>query len=71
MANHEELLHKYELANSREYKEIKSLVLDYLINLSTSTVHAERIQGALMAFKYVDNWVNEYNEALALRSEEN
>lgn len=70
MDNHEELLMRYELAKSSEYQQIKTIVLDYLISLSTSPHLSERTQGALMVFKYVDSWINEYNSALQRRKEE-
>lgn len=65
-----ELLKRYELATSPEYAEIKARILDYLISISGSPINSERTQGALMALKYVDSWVSEYNSALARRKEE-
>lgn len=70
MDNHEELLRKYELSKSPEYKEIKQRVLDYLIGLSSSQISPEKIQGALLALRYVDSWATEYYAALAQRKEE-
>ena len=70
MDKHEELLHKYELAQSKEYKEIKQLILDHLIGVSSSQISPEKIQGALLALRYVDSWTSDCLSALAQRKEE-
>lgn len=69
MDNHQELLHRYELAQSSQYKEIKAIILDRLIQMSASSGQAELIQGALLPFRIVDTWIDDYNRALQERKE--
>ena len=43
--------------------------MDRLIQMSASNGQAELIQGALLPFRIVDTWIDDYNRALQERKE--
>ena len=65
---HEKQLHLYELANSKEYKEIKQELLKYVIKASTGNIPSERIQGMLNLLAIPDNWILDYEKELEKRN---
>ena len=69
MPNHEELLRKYELVTSNEYKEIRQEALNFIVNCGNSTIGSERIQGMLLLVGHIDSWKDDYEQELEKRKE--
>lgn len=69
MANHEEMLRKYNLANSDVYKSIREESLNYIVKCAGSAVTKDNIQGMLLLIGHIDGWISAYDAALANRKE--
>ena len=65
----EQLIHRYGLATSPQYKEIRQNMLDFIVKCGNSTILPERIQGMLILINYVDGWVKDYEKELENRKE--
>lgn len=65
---HEKQLRLYELANSKEYQEIKQEFLRYIVKASTGNIPSERIQGMLNLLAIPENWILDYEKELEKRN---
>lgn len=63
-----ELIKRYELATSKDYDEIRKRALNYIVHTSSSDALSKENRGMLLLIKWIDGWIDDYNEELARRS---
>lgn len=67
----EEITRRFSLANSKEWKAIKELFLDKIIELSRGSQSPEKLQGMLQLLSFPDNWIDVfYAEKRKIEKEE-
>ena len=58
--NREELKRRYNLATNEAVQEFVSELLKFVVDASTSSLSAEKIQGMLILLNERNNWINLY-----------
>ena len=61
----DEIVRRYHLATSSDYKAIKALAYEYIKDCATSDVMSKHTNGMLMLVKYIDSWVDDFFEEKA------
>lgn len=51
---------KYQIASSEEYKELKRLQLEEILNLSLTGIDPMLLKGMLIGIKNTDSWVRDF-----------
>lgn len=70
MTDTKDLIEKYNLVTSNEWKEIRRRMLDYIVTLGNSATEPLMIQGMLNIIGKIDNWEIEFLREKELRSRE-
>lgn len=65
----ESLERKYSLVTSEVYQDIRKLIIEELIEESTSQISND-IPVYMRLLKHIDNWANEYTSYVAKRQKE-
>ena len=62
---------KYNLANDENVKAALQTLLEFVVDASTSSLSAEKIQGMLILLNEPNNWIKEYDRELNKAQKEN